>query len=220
MNSNNNLAIVRPRVAALLDRLEAEKPRVCFIVDATASRQPTWDLAAQHQAGMFDVAAGVGLQLQLIFYRGLNECSKSSWQTNAAALRKMMEGIYCRSGHTQIAKALRHVRNEHVKKPVAAAILISDACEEIPADIYLEAKALNTPVFLFQEGDDQSVARIYQTIAELTHGAYCAFGPGAAPQLAELLKAVAAFAAGGIAALEHQETNSARLLLTQLRGNS
>ena len=56
----------------------------------------------------------------------------------------------------------------------------------------------------------------YTEIAELTRGAYCRFNPGAARQLAQLLRAVAAFAVGGGAALEHKG-GAARLLLGQLR---
>jgi len=38
-------------------------------------------------------------------------------------------------------------------------------------------------------------------IARLTRGAYCRFAPGAAHELAELLRAAAAYAAGGMKAL-------------------
>src|SRR5262245_59596157 len=53
-------------------------------------------------------------------------------------------------------------------------------------------------------------------IARLTHGAYCRFNPGAAYQLAELLRAVAVFAAGGMPALAAQHNASAIKLLSQL----
>jgi hypothetical protein len=211
---------VRPAVADMRKRLEAGKARLACIVDATESREATWDLTSRLQAQMFDVAAGAGLEVQLICYRGFNECSASPWLTNALALRTMMERIHCRSGHTQIGRSLRHVKAEHARRPVSATVLISDAFEEIAPDVYLEAQTLGVPIFAFQDGDDQSVARVYRRIAEITNGAYAAFRPGAAEQLAELLKAVAAFAAGSLAALEHQGTKGARLLLTQLRGNA
>ena len=41
----------------------------------------------------------------------------------------------------------------------------------------------------------------FREIARLTRGAYCRFDAGAAHQLAELLRAVAVYAAGGLKAL-------------------
>jgi hypothetical protein len=215
-----NSVTIRPAVEAALKKLTTGKPRIAFIIDATASRQPTWDLAAKLQADMFSTAAGAGLEMQLVYFRGFDELAASPWLTNPIAIRTMMERVTCRSGHTQIARALRHVRAEHTRHPIAAAVLIGDACEEVPADIYLEAQNLRVPAFTFPEGDDRPTARLFQRIAELTHGAYAAFGPGSAQQLAELLRGVAAFATGGLAALEHQDSKGARLLLTQLRGGA
>jgi hypothetical protein len=54
---------------------------------------------------------------------------------------------------------------------------------------------------MFQEGDDPVAEQAFREVARLTRGAYCRFDPGAAHQLAELLRAVAAYAAGGMRAL-------------------
>ncbi|MES1155335.1 MAG: VWA domain-containing protein, partial [Pseudorhodoplanes sp.] len=43
--------------------------------------------------------------------------------------------------------------------------------------------------------------RAYREIARLTRGAYCRFSSGAAHELSELLRAAAAYAAGGMKAL-------------------
>ena len=96
--------------------------------------------------------------------------------------------------------------------------LVSDACEETPHDLYAEARELGgVPVFMFQEGTDARVSEIYAEIAKITNGAHCTFDTSAAQRLADLLKAVAAFAAGGISALADQKTEAARLLLTQMK---
>jgi hypothetical protein len=42
----------------------------------------------------------------------------------------------------------------------------------------------------------------------ITHGAYCRFDPGAARRLAELLRAVAGFASGGMSVLEARKTSA------------
>src|SRR6202011_5711431 len=60
-----------------------------------------------------------------------------------------------------------------------------------------ELGLLSVPAFMFQEGDDPVSERAFREIARLTRGAYCRFDPGAAHQLAELLRAAAACAAGG-----------------------
>jgi len=69
---------------------------------------------------------------------------------------------------------------------------------------------------MFQEGHDRKVEQTFQDIARLTRGAYCRFDPGAARQLAELLRAVAVFAAGGMPALAARHDASAIKLLGQL----
>jgi hypothetical protein len=129
-----------------------------------------------------------------------------------------MSLITCRSGETQIKRVLAHARKENARKKVDALILISDACEEFPDELYSTARELgDVPVFMFQEGDHKSVVEIYSEIAAITRGAYCKFETGAAQRLADLLKAVAAFAAGGAKALANQNSDAARLLLTQIK---
>ena len=87
--------------------------RLIFALDATASRQPTWDTACQLQADMFrEVATIGGLSVQLVYYRGLSECRSSRWVTQPGHLAGLMERIMCRSGETQIGKVLAHARRE------------------------------------------------------------------------------------------------------------
>jgi hypothetical protein len=208
----------RPRVEAFLARVNPVRGRLIFALDATASRQPTWDTAAQLTAEMFNAVAAIGdLDVQLVYFRGLHECVASRWLTDAKSLAGVMAPVMCMSGPTQIGRVLNHVRKEHQQKKVDALILISDACEEIPADLYAEAHELGAPVFMFQEGHDDRIAGVFAEIGNITGGASCRFDSGAAQRLAELLKAVAAFAAGGVKALADQNTEAARLLLAQVR---
>ncbi len=82
--------------------------RLVFALDATMSRQPTWDMACALQADMFREAAGIGnLDIRLVYYRGLNECRASGWISDSAKLAKLMGKIDCQGGHTQIGKVLR-----------------------------------------------------------------------------------------------------------------
>ena len=69
------------RVKGLAAAKEAgQRGRLIFALDATMSRQPLWDTACQLQADMFREAASVGgLEIQLVYYRGLGECRASPW---------------------------------------------------------------------------------------------------------------------------------------------
>jgi hypothetical protein len=96
-------------------------------------------------------------------------------------------------------------------------VVISDSCEERPDDLYTAARKLGCPAFMFQEGDIDGVTQIYTRIAEITGGAFGKFDPSAPQRLGDLLKAVAAFAAGGIKALADQRTEAARLLISQIK---
>jgi len=69
------------KVAATPNLKQAgRRGRLMFAMDATASRQPSWDKACQIQAEMFEATSGPGgLDVQLVFYRGFRECQASPW---------------------------------------------------------------------------------------------------------------------------------------------
>ena len=198
--------------------------RLIFALDATASREPTWDLACQLQADMFAEAAKVGgLDIQLVYYRGFSECRASRFTTSPRELAAMMESIQCKTGYTQIGKVLAHARRETAARKVQALVFVGDAMEESVDDLCAEAGELGrrgVPVFMFQEGDDPEVKKVYREITRLSRGAYCRFDPDAAHQLGELLRAVAAYASGGLSALGRLAANKdgpAVRLLEQLK---
>jgi hypothetical protein len=126
-----------------------------------------------------------------------------------------MRRVRCESGETQILPTLRHIRTEHARKPIGAAIFVGDCVEEEPGVLYAAAAGL-PPMFLFQEGADPKAEMVFRELARLTNGAYAKFDSSAARELAELLRAVATFAAGGTRALIDLRTEGARRLLTQL----
>ena len=63
---------------------------------------------------------------------------------------------------------------------------------------------------MFQEGQDPAAKRTFGEIARLTGGAYSAFDAGASARLAALLRAAAAYAAGGHAALVREAEGDRR----------
>ena len=187
--------------------------RLIFALDATQSRQPTWDRACQLQAEMFEAAAATaGLDIQLVYYRGLRECSASRWVSDARTLAALMEKIDCRGGYTQIGRVLAHARAENARQKVSALAFIGDAMEETPDDLYAAARELGFPVFMFQELDDPGAAKVFQGIAWRTKGAYCRFNPAAVDELRNLLRGVAAYAGGGLKALSSGNAGAMKLL--------
>jgi hypothetical protein len=225
-------ASVRPEVAAFLDQVKSLGPaatagkrgRLIFALDATMSRQPTWDTACTLQAEMFREAASTGgLDIQLVYFRGLSECGASQWVADTRKLAQLMSGIDCRGGQTQIGKVLSHARKENEARRVQAMVFVGDAMEEAVDALCAQAGELGlrgVPVFMFQEGGDPVAENAYREIARLSRGAYCRFDTGAAHELGELLRAVAAYAAGGMKALANlsaRNDRGAQKLLAQLK---
>lgn len=211
----------RSDIDAFLSRVKALGPvsaagtrgRLIFALDATMSRQPTWDQACSLQADMFrEAASGGGLDIQLVYYRGLAECRASPWIAEPEQLGALMSRIDCRGGHTQIGRVLLHARREAEHAKVAVLVFVGDAMEESLDDLCAAGGELglhNVRALMFQEGDDPVCERAFREIARLTHGAYCRFTPGAAHELGELLRAAAAYAAGGMKALADLKRRSA-----------
>lgn len=198
--------------------------RLIFSVDATASREPTWDQSATLTAAMFEAVTSLSVQLdvQLAFYRGAGStsvCKASRWTSDSRVLAGLMSKVRCDAGETQLLKVVNHAQRENARQKVQALVFVGDAFEENPDTVCAAAKQLGCPAFMFQEGNDRHAAKVFADIARLTGGAYCRFDQGAARQLAELLGAVATYVAGGQQALEKlSATNAGAIrLLQQLR---
>ena len=180
-------------------------------------------MACALQADMFREAASLGsLDIRLIYYRGFNECRATRWISDSAELAKLMGKIDCRGGNTQIGKVLVEARREAAESGVRAVVFVGDAMEESVDDLCSKAGELGllkVPVFLFQEGHDPAAELAFREIARLSGGAWCRFAPGAAAQLRQLLRAAAAFAAGGREALKRLSAreSSAATLLGQIK---
>jgi hypothetical protein len=213
-------------IAAFVEKAQAMSPfatgqrgRLVFALDATMSRQPTWDMACTLQADMFREAASLGsLDIRLVYYRGFNECRASKWISDSAELARLMAKIDCRGGNTQIGRVLSEARREAAASGVRAVVFVGDAMEESIDDLCAKAGELGmlkVPAFMFQEGHDPVAEKTFREISRLSGGAWCRFDPGAAAQLRELLRAAAAYAAGGREALKRlsaREDGAAKLL--------
>jgi hypothetical protein len=222
-SASEDIAAFVAKARAMSPHAAGAKGRLVFALDATMSRQPTWDMACALQADMFREAAALGsLDIRLVYYRGLSECRASGWISDSAQLATLMGKIACQGGNTQIGKVLSEARREAVASGVRAVVFVGDAMEESVDALCAKAGELGllkVPVFMFQEGHDVAAEQAFREIARLTGGAWCRFDPGAAAQLRELLRAAAAYAAGGRAALQQlSKTGSgAAKLLGQMK---
>ncbi len=201
-------------------RRQEETHRIMFALDATASRQPTWDMACSLHSELFLAAREVGeVAVQLLFYRGLGELRKSPWITSKRKLLRLMQRVSCAGGMTQIGRLLREAAREATTQPVKALIFVGDCFEE-PEDEVLalagKLALLNTPVILLQEGHVPQASMVFAKIARLTGGAHLPFASGSAEHLRRLLGAAVSFAVGGRELLEREGSDAARQVLEQL----
>lgn len=214
-------AFLKQVAAAPKRKPEGERGRLIFAMDATASREPSWDRAASIQASMFQETRDLGgLDVQLVHYRGFQELYHSPWCSSADTLLPRMTAVRCAAGLTQIGRVLDHAVAEAKRKHVNALVFVGDCVEE-PLD-GLAGRAgrlglLGVPAFVFQEGRDPVAERALKEIARLSRGAWCPFDTSSPGALKELLSAVAVYAAGGRKALADfgKRRGGAVLRLTQ-----
>jgi hypothetical protein len=216
---SDKLPATSTKLDLILDQLAATHSstgRLVFALDATMSRQPTWDRACALQADMFREVAGIGgLEIQVVYFRGDGECRASGWIADGARLGAVMSRVECVGGYTQIGKVLRHTWQAHDKTPVSVLVFVGDASEE-PLDTLCagahQLSARGIKCFMFLEGGGGEAEKAFREIARLTGGAFCQFSPESARELGELLRAAAAYAAGGLKALSGAQGKAARLL--------
>jgi hypothetical protein len=214
-------AFLEQVAAAPKPKPAGERGRLIFAMDATASREPSWDRAANIQAAMFQETRDLGgLDVQLVHYRGFQELHHSPWCSSADQLLPRMTAVRCAAGITQIGRVLGHALAEAKRKRVNALVFVGDCVEE-PLDGLADRAGklglLGVPAFVFQEGRDPTAERGLKEIARLSGGAWCPFDASSPRTLKELLSAVAVYAAGGRKALADfgQRRGGAVLQLTR-----
>jgi hypothetical protein len=194
--------------------------RLIFAMDATASRQPSWDRACHLQAEMFLAVRDIGgLAVSLAYWRGFQEFAATPFLTNAEDLARRMAGVTCLGGQTQVGRTLRHALAETQRQRVNAMILVGDAFEEDVDSVCHVAGQLGLrglPVFCFQEGENPVARNALRQVAKLSGGAWAPFDSASATALRDLLRAVAVFAAGGRPALARLPGAVARGIAGQL----
>ena len=189
-------------IAAVRQQMERQKyearhaPRMIFAMDATGSREPTWEMAGKLHREM---GAALGsLTLQLVFFGG-TECKASGWVVGGQRLAELMIKVRCATGYTQIGRVLRHVLTESREHTIRALVYVGDCCEESGEELFGLAEQLKRrkiPIFVFHEGTDSVAEPIFRRLAQITDGIYASFDTGSAEQLRKLLAGAADYAAG------------------------
>lgn len=222
-SDRNSIDAFINQVRALPARSD-EQGRLIFALDATASREATWDQASDLQSELFGAAQDLGgLSIQLCYYRGFREFKATGFVGKTSQLLGLMNGVRCLGGITQIGRVLRHALQETRHKPVKAVVFIGDCCEESVDELCHaagELGMLRTPVFMFQEGGDPHAQAVFRQVSSLSGGAYAPFDRSSPQLLRELLAAVAVYASGGAKALrDHSNRSSAEVkrLTQQIR---
>ncbi len=186
--------------------------RLVFALDATASREATWDQASDLQGELFLAAQDLGgLSIQLCYYRGFREFKATPFVSQTGQLLQLMSGVRCLGGITQIGRVLGHALQETRNEPVKAVVFIGDCCEESVDELCHaagELGMLRTPVFMFQEGGDPHAQAVFRQVSALSGGAYAPFDRSSPQLLRELLAAVAVYASAGARALKDYSSRS------------
>lgn len=189
-----------------------QQGRLIFALDATGSREPTWDQACHLQSELFMATRDLGgLAIQLCYYRGFGEFKATGFVTETGQLLNLMNGVSCLGGRTQISRVLAHALKETRTKAVRAVVFIGDCCEEPVDDLCHtagELGMLKTPVFMFHEGPDAHARAVFQQVSKLSGGAYVPFDRNSPQVLRDLLAAVAVYASGGAKALQDFSSRS------------
>ena len=202
----------------------SDQGRLIFAMDATASREHTWESARRLQSDMFTKASLVGgLDIQLMFFRGYGECKSSPWVSDPDVLHRFMKSVRCEAGTTQIERVLKHALKEARKKPVHALAYVGDCLEEnidTLGKLAGELQLLNAPLFIFQEGYEPIASAGFAQLAKVSGGVHCRFDINSADQLGKLLNAAAVYASGGKRAVQQYsltQDKQIQALLEQLK---
>ena len=188
--------------------------RIGFLIDATASREHTWEQAQTIQAKMFHSASGLtALKLRLVYFGG-NRITKHGWNDNERGVAAHMAAVRCSAGLTQIIEGLEAFIDEKPENRAGAIILIGDCFEEdsaIAAKTAALLKAKNIKVFSFIEGEDWTAHSVFKNLATITGGKFAKFGDDL--PLDDLCEGVALMTYGGEKALTRLKNDKVRQLL-------
>jgi len=203
------------------------RPRLLFAMDATASREQSWNIALEITGAMFEAVPGE-LDVALAYHGGGRVREITPFSSNAKAFLDKVQQVRCTAGVTALNQVLEKATQLSGLK---ALIYVGDCFEEdstLAIELSQQLKLRGVRCFMFHDTtsagqgyDVQTAATIFASIAQITGGALLPFDENSPDLVKALLEAIAVYAAQGIKALEQKRASlpAARLLLEQIRGS-
>jgi hypothetical protein len=227
--------LMEDTLARVLGKDEDEKVRfgVPRVILALANHGPTtgWERAQELQRGLFEAAAGNGLEIKFGFYgpdddAGVRRCRITSrWIDDPDELSGLIDRASCDCGcfvyvRTMLAQAIK----EAEERPLRAVVIVADSFHDDPASVdeaalsILKLRRMGTRVFLMQLSADPITARALQYLERVAGGVYFRFVPETQEaQFTAMWEAVSVYAAGGVEAVKTTGGQAAALLLQHLK---
>jgi hypothetical protein len=199
-------ALSKPKDTSKIAVALQKTPKLLFSMDATASRQPTWDVAQEITFSMFDVIPG-GLKIALAHHCGGRLQPVTEFRDDPKYFKDQIAAVRCVAGNT----ALCEVLDTACDIPSMTALIYIGDCFEENLDSAIhhaqKLKAKGVRCFMFQEGNDPTAHEAFNAIAEITGGAVFPFAMDSLVVAREKLEAIAAYAAGGMKLLQEKRAS-------------
>ena len=203
------------------------RPRLVFGIDATASREASFEPAKRLTDVLLRTLPGE-LEVALAVHGGEQVHTFTPFTSNPQRLRDLAAGLRCRGGKTRLLEILRRALKQ---RGVRCVVYVGDMFEESSleaAEIAGELSEHDIRVIVLHDtslrdggydaGSYDSARGVFGMLAERTGGAVLPFDMSVLEDLAKLLEAVAVLAVGGTEMLVTQEPvmPAATLLLEHL----
>lgn len=205
---------------------QESRHRLLFSMDATASREASWNVAKEITDAMFKAVPGI-LDVALAYHGGGRLQELTPFSPNAKVFLDKLHTVQCKAGTTALNDILDKATDISQLK---ALIYIGDCFEENPAlavELAQQLKLKGIRCFMFHDtssgsqGYDVATAHeVFGQIAQITGGALLPFDENSPEMVKQLLEVIAVYASLGIKALEQKAKYlpAARLLLEQMKG--
>lgn len=203
---------------------QSGRSRLLFSMDATKSREASWNVAKEITGAMFEAVPGA-LDVALTYHSGGRLRELTPFSDNAQAFLDKVQAVECQAGMT----ALNQILDEATRLTRLKALIYVGDCFEENAEEALDLARLlklkGVRCFLFhdsmsrRQGYDTDTAKlVFQQIARITGGALFPFDESSPGMVKALLEAIALYAASGMKALEAKTKflPAAKLLLAQM----
>lgn len=185
---------------------EARRPRIVFGIDATSSRQATWNDAKKITDVMFTALPGE-VDIALAVHSAGTVSKFTDFSSDVARFRHEARSVSCEPGHTKLCNLMQQTLE---KTGVKVFVYVGDAFEESDAAAYALADKCKTrgirAIMLHDESSqkDQATRAVFEEIARRTGGVCADFCSVDLSGMKDILQAVVVLAAGGIKLLEQK----------------